>query len=101
MGKKLTDRGRVMLDLLRRQEAGEELESLAKEADVTPSTLVWWCSQLRDHLRPRRVEFIEVKVAGTAMAPPIILRLREAEIELRGSFDANELARVISVLRSC
>ncbi len=47
MPKRLTPRGLAMLALLRRAEQGEDFEALAAEADVLPSTLRWWRSQLR------------------------------------------------------
>lgn len=103
MQTRLTERGRQMLALIRRGVAGEDLDTLAKEAGVTRSTLIWWRSKLRRHLDRDRdsAPFIELKIDESRTVVPFVLHAAGIRVDVPLGFDADELGRLISVLRSC
>ena len=99
--RELTKRGREMLGLLRRHEAGEDLSALAAEAGIARSTLAWWRSKLREEIGGRPVEFVELRLEDQPRPEPMLVHIGEASIEIPRGFDADELGRLVTVLRSC
>ena len=89
-----------MLEFLRRHEAGESLAALAADAGVSKSTLTWWRSQLRDHLKSEPVGFVEVTLESPPESP-MLVHLGNVTVEVRPGFDREELGRLLSVLQSC
>jgi len=101
MPKKLSPRGQAMLALLRRAERGEDFDALASEADVLPSTLRWWRSQLRRELAEPTSAFLEVEIASLPSSDVLDVHVGDVSITVPPSFDANHLVRIVEALRSC
>ena len=101
MPKKLTPRGQAMLALLRRAEQGEDFETLAAEADVLPSTLRWWRSQLRRELAESASPFVEVEIKPLPSPRVLDVHVGDISISVPSSFDADHLARIVEALRTC
>ena len=100
-----TPRALEMRDLFLRQERGETLESLAQKVGLKSSTLKWWRSRLRrDGLLSRKqasARFVEVSVKKNEQRDPLVVEVAGVRLLLPASFDAEALARAITVLRRC
>ncbi len=78
-----------MLALLRRAEQGEDFEALAAEADVLPSTLRWWRSQLRRKLANPTSPFVEVEIKSLPSSLALDVHLGDVSTTVPPSFDAD------------
>ena len=100
--------------LLAQHARGASLDALAREHGVKRSTLVWWSSELRrrDRLRARSKDatFLPVRVAPAEPAPAALSAAESPGLEVLlatgdllrvpPGFDADELRRLVSALRS-
>lgn len=84
--------------------SGLSLRAFAARAGVSPNTLAYWKYKRGSGSSPSGPQIVPVTVVDDARAPvaSIVLELDGARLELQPGFDADDVSRLIGILRrSC
>lgn len=87
--------------LAERERKGLTFREVSERSGIPIPTLAWWASKLRHEGEGVEAELIPVEILEEQSGAPIAIELgRDVRVVVVPGFDAEHLARVLSVLES-